>query len=166
MRIKMICVFVLLNILSLQALDYCEIVGKHTNKLSQSFEKKYKLTCYGTGGGMMHEINRKCYDYCRKGLVTVNEARDIYIPVLASMIHCVNNLKQIRPYLHHYPVGPETIQISISFTDNGSSDAEKNVAYVRFSGGKVSYFGAKNMSNLIFEESYEEAIGKVDWDAL
>ena len=82
--------------------------------------KKYSLDCHGAGGAMMHSISELCFSsYCYRKM-DMDQARVLYVQMIEDFLELVNTDAAVRPFLHHYPLSIDGIDLTISFEEKGT----------------------------------------------
>ncbi|KAF3362548.1 Uncharacterized protein PHSC3_000786 [Chlamydiales bacterium STE3] len=140
--------------------------SRESNKIVNAFIKEKKKTLkvypFGIGGGERGEVNLiSLYFDCYR-LVDKTEAQKILVTLVEDLAQRFNENKKIRPYLHHFPFGAESIHILIGFKDaSRKSLFESSDQLVSLQDGMVRYSEYNQMTDK-YEckgfEPYEEVL--------
>jgi hypothetical protein len=140
-----------------------------SNEFIQSFinemDLKYGLYCTGQGGQANEKIEKIALTLETQRRATIEEAREIYINSLERCYELINADQQIRPYLISFPFPKENLDISISFSPEGSRFySDGTITQVFEAKGKILYFVKSIFDECLnknFAEPYEEALQTV-----
>ncbi len=133
-------------------------------KISQSFEKKYKMNAIATNvsmpGGVVKLLG---LDFQIRGPLSKNEIRKILIDTAQEFLTSVNSDVAVRPYLENYPFKIKNIDITLFLIDaKGIRLDDPHIGIASISRGTLDYdiLITTDIPSIKseFEESYEEVL--------
>ncbi len=175
--------FLILLSCSRQKKDISEIVPEY--KFIVTFAEKIKkesgllLWCYGINNGnidydeIKNGVVNFSSDYAlnktRQDVVSLDEARVIFVHLVESFLEEINTDLEIRPKLDFFPFPSTRLRMSLIFRDENRIELGSGVSKVRFSGGNIEYqryeishytghYPAEGKRFLMHKETYEEAL--------
>ncbi len=162
---KNILFFILIIFISgcFSASSYSSIAHKITHKTAVQLKKEKDLQFFGSGGGMMGDIQMMAIDFQYFHLVNLQEARELLVYAIQTYLNNINSNKEVRPYLHNYPFTAKNIGIIICILQpDGSEPAQGELAGLVLRNGILRYeltALSKNAFCPVFhKETYEEAL--------
>lgn len=147
---------------------YDNEIGK---KVFVQLKKEKNLKVCESGFGLRGSDKIRCmhcgFDYF--AAITLEEARGLLLHVANLYLRSINGNERIRPFLEHYPFGPDNIEIRIFlFNADGSLPSPDKLQTISIIEGKLRYKigeeDLKRMRKVICEETYEEALAKLKQD--
>jgi hypothetical protein len=124
--------------------------------------KKYDLTPFGTGGGMMDEIKMLALAFQYTKPIDISSGRELLLSTIDTFLETVNKDPTIRPYLKNYPFEPKNIQIRIFLCHPDRSGPSKGEFCAISALDGVLIYRTKNTATgpttLAHKETYEEAL--------
>lgn len=143
---------------------HLEEVGRFKRKINQSFMQNYGLSCNGSGGGFVDQINKLDMTYIKNGVYSIEEARYLIVRCMEEMYDSINNDENILPYLKTHPFERNCLVISILFKDGYIENRKPNypiaLAHVLICKDKIFYGIDEEDSGsfpTVYEEPYSEA---------
>ena len=111
----------------------------------------------------MHDVEKINLSLCTKKRLNVDEARQLFIPLIEKLLSKINTDTNIKPYLHNYPFTSKNLCISLRLEEkNGKKVERPYIADVRLMFGMVFYSVEDLNDDMLFEhvheETYEEAL--------
>lgn len=97
---------------------YCKLSDDIYFSYNKEICRKNKIYLVGKGGAMMNDIQTVNAHYVSLELLTIEQARRLYVDVIEGYLCRYNQNVQIRPYLHDYPFTVENLDVTIRF-ENG-----------------------------------------------
>ncbi len=143
-------------------IPYIQYTKEITLPFIQECENKYQLDCIGTGGKFAKNVSEISLHFIayRKG--TIEEARNVEIKMIETLLEHINHQEKIRPFLDQYPFKPENLDIAISFRKNDDSCySDGSVVLVFLARDKIFYRAEDSKTGKRFdlhEESYADAL--------
>ena len=142
--------------------DYEKIADKITANTAKKLQEQKKLCLIGTGGGMMHDIQRMNMSFQFFQEVDLKEARDLVVYATKEYLEDINSNEKVRPYLHNYPFTAKNITIRIFICKPGGYDVSPGeITIAAANKGNLSYYidyPEKHTIKKIYKETYEEAL--------
>ena len=92
-----------LNAKEKKEVDYEVYVNEITRSFVKDMKKEYGLFCYGTGGGMPHDVEEISLNFIAYQRATIEQARKLEVEVTEKLLKRVNEHEKIRPFLREYP---------------------------------------------------------------
>ena len=86
-----------------------------TGLISKKIYKNYQLRVYAYGGSMMEKIEEIDVNFKKNDLMTIQQARMLYIDVMEEGLAIVNSDLKIRPFLNSFPFTHNDLVIHLSF---------------------------------------------------
>lgn len=168
--IKKLFIFFLLltaKVLS-QALIPPEIDRKIDNHLAEHtkyMKENHEASCYGVGHGMFDDLAHLSLDYYIDKTVDLKEARKTYILSRENLLNRFRHDKEIRPYLHKFPIKGRMICCSLKYKARKKQEKISNEVDLISSGHTTidfsSYFPEGTeypRFETVSKETYEEAL--------
>ena len=146
-----------------QTEDYEILADRVINQTANQLEKEKDLSCSGTGGRMMGDIQAVGLEFQYFHLVNLEESRKLLVYAIQIFLKNINGNKEIRPYLHEYPFNTKNIEITIwIYQPDGYEPAPGNIQCVTLRSNTLLYkIATLNKSGdwpILHEETYEEAL--------
>ena len=140
-----------------------KIVNRLRKETAKKLQKKKNLVLAGTGGQMMYDIEMLAMSFNYYQEVDLENARELIVYAMNEYLADINNSEKIRPYLSTYPFTSKNIDITIFFygPDRYKLPPEK-IGLVASHHGVIEYYTRLDRDHPICEESYDEALSKVD----
>ena len=132
--------------------------------LKKEVHEQYGLDCCSRGGSMPYDVLTINVGFESKKLLTINEARIIFVNIYERFRNIINENENIRPFLREYPFPAERIQVSIKFYPALKSKANilgTELVYVSCIKGEIGYYRDDESGCRLAElkvEPYEEAL--------
>ncbi len=98
--------------------NYVKMSDRIVKQYNKEVAKPRNLYLSGSGGAMMNDIQRVILNFKSFDLLTVDEARALYIEMMEDFLSRMNQNGKIRPYLHDYPFGIDNFELTIGFRDS------------------------------------------------
>lgn len=140
------------------------IVSQYLKTMPRKFE------CCGSGGSFTGEVRYAHPVITIREKVNIDEARNILITESKKLMSLFNANKQIRPYLHDFPVTYKNICFSFGFEDKqGKEHVDGSVVHAFVTNKGVFYSKCNpetQQLELILTESWDEAEKKYEAYAL
>lgn len=141
--------------------NYIDLNDKFVANYIKKVTRENDIILSATGGSCSEDIKKIILSFNSVQSFDVDQARDFVLPLVNELLYEMNTNLEIRPYLHTYPVGLESIQFSVSFlTSQGRFVDPPYIAHVLIL-GDVDYSiseSRKKMLDTVFIETYEEAL--------
>lgn len=142
---------------------YGQLAQKEMNAHSDEMCRKYGFEVAGTGGSFTTDIRSVYLMYVCKQHLSLQQARRLYVSVVEDLVTRLNANRNIRPFLHEYPITGKNIEIDLSFENrDGTSFKNNEVAFISNMDGKgIVYYVSQEGSDrieILHRESYEEAL--------
>jgi len=149
-----------------ESYSYIENADKLAYDTTLEMCKKHKfLHLFGMGGGMLRQVELIGISFSCSKKLTEDEMRSLLVEGVLILQNKINNEKDLRPYLSHYPYSPKGIKVAIFIDSEGMKPEE--LSYASATRGKIRYCNDKDFSNdTLLQESFEEALAKVDVDQI
>lgn len=137
-----------------------------SHKISDPFVKQYaqraNLSLFGSGGGMVHDIDLICLTFRGRQRLNLSEARKLYVDGVEDLLNRYNKSTFVRPYLHNFPFTIHNLSFKVIFEDRPGKFVPSNfIAGVLCINGIVYYLNEDHELGKLMdlhEESYEEAL--------
>ncbi len=134
-------------------------------KASKTIERQTGLTCIGTGGRMMYDVEMLALSFQQEGELDVAGAREKVIKAGEIFLEEINSCEELKKYLKPCPFTAENIAIRLFIvdTDRNYLPVEK-LQYVSALDGTIRYvadYPGRIKSYQLAEETFEEARKKV-----
>lgn len=172
---KLSIFFVLLSMMFVCCCSSERIHITHAHRISSEFTNHIKKTypnvvVSSKGGCYLNDVEQIHIGYELQGYMNIEEARCLYVKEAEYFIYMINSDKQIRPYLHNFPVTIDNINLVINFSaQNHQFVSPPFVAYISAVKGKLDYAIDNKEANrleTIHVEPYEEAVRIVKEECL
>jgi hypothetical protein len=141
-------------------LSKSELVDKLLKETGNNLKSEKNLQLIGTGSRMMNEIKMLGLSFRMNKPVTIQEARNLLIYSVDTLVSKINHDEKLRPYLIKQPFTAENVQIRI-FIDNGSDSYLNSEPLYLISAleGELNYQtrGPNGRLKEVLEESYSDA---------
>lgn len=160
----LIAVFVF-DIGGYQSPYYARVARRITAQTAQQLLEEKQLVCFGSGGGMIDQVNRvnMAFNYYQK--VSLEEARELVVYALNTYLNNINSNEEVRPYLANYPFLVKDITIRIGIWKPGHKRPDPdNIYFISLRRGMIYYYldvPDTYDRKLLHKETYEEALQKV-----
>lgn len=144
--------------------EYEKISDKITEKTAKNLSKKYQLTPIGSGGSMMHDVEKLALSFNCYHPLSLDQSRKLIVSCVDEYIEAVNNNADIRPYLHNYPFTEQNVEVAIFIYENNKFTEVQpgQVSCVSELKGKICYHTKdpedEYKLETLHEESYAEAV--------
>ena len=152
-----------------ETIDYTDlaIVNEIRKNVFLKLKKETDLYPCGAGGQMMHEIQLLACSFNYYHEVDINQARELLLKAGNVFLKEINESEKIRPYLANYPFKPENIEIAIFvYNSDGSDQSLEKLRVITLWKGVLSYkigiLDSQDFRTQIYEETYEEAMAKIN----
>jgi len=134
-------------------------------KMGSKFEKKYKISLIGRGGGATPEgIWLMCVSFEREDEpLTEEEARKLIIHCVDDFLSAVNSDEKLKPFLKEYPFTPKNLELTIfNYNKSRILHCFPSIAVVKDLRGKIGFFtedpSTKPRYHTKKYETYEESV--------
>jgi hypothetical protein len=134
------------------------------NEMAHVAKSKYGLSCSSKGGAFLNDVQELSLSFNSTGrMLGINESRVLLLECTRDCIEVVNNDKEIRPFLNHYPFTENGLSIGISFYDDYTNRVSPEyIARVSLINGVIYYSSYREQLDREFSETYGEARGIVE----
>ena len=165
-------IFLMLNLIVMM-LTCCQPTAPHIKEAGRIMgrfckraEKQYNLSCYGSGGSLMGDIQTFDLTFQSYEKINVEKAREKYVRIMEDFLEQTNQDEGVRPYLHQYPLPIEGFELGLIFGEKTSDEfVEQPYVAIVFLGKGYVYYESWNREKDCFEnllkEPYSEAYEKV-----
>ncbi len=140
------------------------LVNSAQSKIAQKLSKELNLCPCGSGGQIMHEIEKLSLMFdCFEPLDT-DRARRLLVTAVEKFAEEINQNEELRPYLSNYPFEAKNIHIIIYIQDRKWKDFPGSLSVVRSERGILEYKmndPESQSSQTICKETFDEALEKV-----
>lgn len=141
---------------------YIKNADSITDKVISKIQEETTLRSIGTGGGMMNGIRMLSISFRYNNNVDTQTARKLLLYCVNEYLTAINNDKQVRPYLDHYPFTPKGLEIMIYFYhSDGSKPPQGSLINASAVDGMFEYNCVSPNGNTLqslYKETYEEAL--------
>jgi hypothetical protein len=139
--------------------QHYEVAKSIMSSFSKSVKQQYGLYISASGGSMMYDIKKICFDFNAVKQLDVSLVRVLYLNIVDQLIERLNDTA-VRPFLHNYPANTSNVEIKIAFyMPNGQRVNENFVAFVYMIDNIIYYRKWKdNDFQRLHQETYEEAV--------
>jgi hypothetical protein len=127
-------------------------------KVSKFIEKKYKLTCIGSGGKAFGgPITKFSLSFDIRAPLSREQLRKLLIDCSKDFLAIVNTDKEVQPYLAQKPFTLENIEITIFNHDiNGRTTFDPVIIVARISEGILNFRTNDPDKKYAYKENYKE----------
>ncbi len=128
------------------------------NEACSEISHKYGMSCIGSGGAMMYEIESLKLMFCIKKPLEKDEARKIIVDSANIFLKKINNNKDIAKYLIKWPLDLDNIVVSIIFFNvDGTTTYHPQLAAVSIVRGNIRYKTNDRENKWVYKETTEES---------
>ena len=127
---------------SIAPYDFREDALKMRSEYANKVAKEKKLSVSGSGQGYSDAVEELIISFDSKTLLTLPEARKLYVEIVEGFIQKVNSNKNIRPFLLEYPFTADNASIKLSFIDKNHPKGctfSPYITYISVVNGEVDY---------------------------
>ena len=129
--------------------EYIDYVVEIENAFIKEMEKKYKISCIGTGGSMPFNVEKMGVRFQSFERSSIEEARKMEVWGVQKFLELINSHPKIRPFLEEYPFTPKRVKVSISFrTKKGLQYTDGSPAFVFTANGRIYYRSAAMVTRM------------------
>ena len=139
-------------------------IEQHVSNHIRYMREEFGASCYGKGYGMFDDLANVSLDFQINRTVDLSEARRIFVVCHESLIIRFANDKEIRPYLHRFPVN-KGFGCNLSFKAEKNENKIKNQVDKAWGGvngvSYLTYFPERKAGDRfddVHEEPYEESL--------
>jgi hypothetical protein len=149
-----------------QPSEKLKIADEIREKVAIKLNKETGLRPCGSGGRMMDKIKilALSFDYYKS--IDIEKSRELLVIAVDEFVKAVNEDDRIRPYLNNYPFEPKNIAVRIFLHNPNGSDVTAGNLRVISSIERILEYDIRdpktNRLTTIYEETYEEALSKMD----
>lgn len=144
---------------------YCKYADHVVTKYAVAMKKKYGLDVYGSGGSFLNEVREISITFASDRKVKIKGARELVVACTEELLKRINEDKDIRPYLSHYPFTTAGVYVSVCFFDEKGKDVQSPfISDVGVSMHGIVHYDVEKgryRSEEILREPYQEALRKV-----
>lgn len=148
--------------ISNQKEDYCVVWGKLENGFVDDMKARYGAKVSGSGGSFMFNIERVYLSFDIDRIVTVDEARIIYVNAILDLQKRINSDLQLRPDLYKYPFPIEDIGFHICYNyPDGSVPTKKEIAITCRTRSSLDFLfidPKTGRDGIVHREPFEDAV--------
>jgi len=142
--------------------NYVIVINKITDRYVKDTEEKYNVSLFGSGGGMMYNVNNIFLSFHVIKEVKLEEARKMYVEMVSDLLNRINQDEEVRPYLSHFPYTAKGVSIQLVFFSHPDiSPPPENIAIVSMLNGNIRY-GINNPKTELYvdihQETYDDAV--------
>jgi hypothetical protein len=143
------------------------IQDKYVTEVQREFKKiakkEFGLTASGSGAGMPFDVERIGVDFDVFKRATLDEARELLVPLTERFVQVINEHKKLRPYLREYPFTPIRAEIHLIFYDRaGDTYKDGSITSILVDRDKQICYYSANLDNPKkknkLKEPYAEAV--------
>jgi hypothetical protein len=135
-------------------------------KVSRKIYKETGLIPFGSGGQARKKVVMLHLAFQHYGPLDLGEGRELAIKATRELINAVNAETKLHPYLSNYPFDARNIEICIFVKDkDGRNLPSGKLSIIGAYRGTIEYRShdaSEPRSNLVWEESFEEALKKIE----
>lgn len=136
------------------------------SQIHRMLKDKYNITIGGSGGSAPDEIRSIMIYIDSHKYYTIDQTRKMYVQIVEEIIKQINSIKEVRPYLHSYPVDESFVNLKIAFKKiEGQPEVDNLVYYVcKTTKGIIAYMSEKDKKSArktVHREPYIDALQKV-----
>lgn len=126
-------------------------------------KREKNLALSGIGASIPDKVRGLDLEFSSHKKLNIVQARKLFVTVSWEFLQTINSAAALRPYLHHYPVVIEDLNLAIDFLDDDSQFvAPPYIAYVMLVKGNIHYITADPQTHRLeddsFSESYQSAL--------
>jgi hypothetical protein len=122
--------------------------------------RNLRFNGFGGSGGMQGVVKMRAISLTStNGPFNIEQARELVIYCAKIFLKEINNSKEIRPYLHHYPFTVNDIEVRVAgSSENKLVNKDSLIAYTSLIEGKIDYCIRDECLKSVHEETYKEAL--------
>lgn len=114
---KLILISISILLCGFREPKYCKLSDRIFFPYNRILKKEKKIHLVGCGGAMAGDIKKVNSSYVSSEIMTLVDARRLFVEITEGYICRYNQNEEIRPYLHDYPVTDGNFKIMIGFED-------------------------------------------------
>jgi hypothetical protein len=123
-----------------QESEHVRIAHRLRGRALKRIQRKYDLRLAAIGGGMNGSINMVTLWFDHDGLLSRDESRLMVVDATEILLEEFNKNEEVRPYLIHYPLESQNVNISIHIQDGSErSPFHPQIAVATSLHGRVEY---------------------------
>jgi hypothetical protein len=138
------------------------MVRKIEGQYIKDMVRKHNAILFGTGGGMMNDIDHIYVGFQMTKELTIDEARELLVESIDDLLQRINSAEELRPYLNHYPYSARGVSVQLMFVSKPHVPAlSPYVAGALACNGMMIFMNYDSEIDDFVEvhrESYEEAV--------
>lgn len=132
-------------------------------ELAKNLTEEQGFYLEAISGRHFDDIENVYFDFTVEAKCNVSQVRKLYITVMDKILNRINSDKQLRPFLHEYPVTHEFVNLHLNFEEKGRPVPEEYVYMVSVANGTIFYTARNSIGGGRFVDLHKEPF-KEAWD--
>jgi len=118
--------------------NYCKITDHLIKEYIHQIRTKLDLNIMGWGGAMLDNVKGIYIDFTCSNSATFEEARELLVKAVDTLLTIINSSEEIRPYLANYPFTDKNLRLGILFPS--TQDPKGKVKRIYLFEGKTIFY--------------------------